>query len=74
MLAEFETLDHPSKILSGLVICRCLSHISRSRLSKNVAKRILSTVAVSYDDAKSYCPEFHTVRNAVAQDTLKYIE
>ena len=64
-LSKVESSDHPSKILSGLVLCRCLVEISRSRLSENVVKRILLTLAVSYDDTKSFCPEFETVKRAI---------
>lgn len=64
-LSKVESSDHPSKILSGLVLCRCLIEISRSKLSENVAKRILLTLAVSYDDTKSFCPEFETVKRAI---------
>ena len=64
-LSEVESSDHPSKILSGLVLCRCLVEISQSRLSGNVLKRLLLTLAVSYDETKSSCPEFDIITSAI---------
>lgn len=64
-LSKVESSDHPSKILSGLVLCRCLVEISLSKLSGNVLKRILLTLAVSYDETKSFCPEFETITSAI---------
>ncbi|XP_019852637.1 PREDICTED: uncharacterized protein LOC109582396 [Amphimedon queenslandica] len=65
LLANVEERDHPLKILSGIVLCRCLMEISQNRLTSKIITRLLSTMAVKYDEAKSCYLEFDIVKSAV---------
>ena len=71
LLASVETCDHSSKVLSGIVLCRCLLEISSNRVSAEVTTRLLSTMKVTYDKTESYYLEFDIVKSAVSSTTLK---
>ncbi|XP_019856423.1 PREDICTED: uncharacterized protein LOC109584956 [Amphimedon queenslandica] len=65
LLAQVETCDYPSKIISGIVLCRCLVKISPKRLTPEVITTLLSTMTVNYDSTKSCYLEFEIVKSAI---------
>lgn len=58
-------MDSSLKILSGLVLCYCLVKVAQLNLSSETAVKILSTLAVSYDESQTSCPEFQIVKDAL---------
>ena len=55
-----ETLNNTvlsKKIISGLILCRCLMEISKSYGCKS----ILSLLSVQYDQERKLCYEYDTV-------------
>ena len=65
LLAYVKESAHPLKILSGIVLCRCLIEISQNRLAPEVITRLLLTMTVNFDEAKSYYLEFDIVKSAI---------
>ena len=57
LITKLNEANRPQKIISTLILCRCLMDISTSFSSQN----LLSLLNVHYDQEKQTFQEFHTV-------------